>query len=261
MCSPSQTLGLLTYPDFESKKLSVSPLATAGSMTFRPIIVGIMEQNRWSTRKSILILPVLAFAGLLSSAFALPFWFPLTRGNQSKYLFPTLQSLILGLTACAVLWGFGYIRNRTKFIGITAVVVAAHLVEQFLDPRLPQQALPCWECSSTSLFTPEVAIRFFLVGSMLFIGVLNLIEPRPKLPWIVLSCLGSAGLGSLAIGLCDAWASRTHAQLALNGEPLGILWQLTMAPFLGVAVCAASLLSLVSRYSDRPHQAVGETPE
>jgi hypothetical protein len=64
-----------------------------------------MVENRPSTRNSIFVLPVLAVAGVLSSVFTLPFWFPFTSSGQSKYLFPALQSALLAVSACAVLWG------------------------------------------------------------------------------------------------------------------------------------------------------------
>lgn len=208
-----------------------------------------MAGNRRSIYNSIFIVPVLAIAGLLSSIFMLPFWFPLTNGNQNKFLFPSLESLLLGATISAVLWGFGYVKKWTKSIGVIAIVVAAHWIEQLLDRSLPQQTLPCWDCPSTSLFVSEVAIRFFIVSSIVFVVVLNLVEPRPKLPLVLLSFLGSAMLGSLVIGICDAWALREHMQLVLNGEQPGILWQITMATFLGVAVWTAGFLSPPS-YAD-----------
>jgi hypothetical protein len=53
-----------------------------------------MFEIRWSSHKSILVVPVLAVAGLLSSIFALPFRFLFTSGDQNRYLFLSLESLL-----------------------------------------------------------------------------------------------------------------------------------------------------------------------
>jgi hypothetical protein len=202
-----------------------------------------MEEPRSYSRTSILIVPILAVVGLLSPIFTLGFWFTFTSEYQGKYLFPLLQSLILGEAVSAVLWGFGYIRRWITFIGVVAAVIAAHLLEQFLDPRLPQQTLPCWDCLSVSFFTSEVAIRFFIASSIVFVASLGLIEPRPKVPWILIESVGSSMLGSVALGIFDAWGK---SGLVFNGTPLWLLWQPTMATFLGVAVWAGSLSSPTS---------------
>jgi hypothetical protein len=212
-----------------------------------------MIETSSTSRTSILVVPVLSIVGLLSAIFTLPFWFTFSTEYQSEFLFALLQSLILGLAVSAVLWGFEYIRRWTKFIAVVAAIVGAHSLERFLDSRLPQQTLLCWDCSSTSSFTTKVAIHFFLVSSIVFIASVGLIEPRPKVHWILLTSLASSMLGSVAIGFLDAWAQREKAGLAFNGQPLWLLWQPTMAAFLGVAVWAGSLRQ-TSPQASIPHE-------
>jgi len=48
-------------------------------------------------------------------------------------------------------------------------------------------------------------------------------------------------LGSVAIGFLDAWAQREKAALAFSGQPLWLVWQPTLAAFLGVAIWAGSI--------------------
>jgi hypothetical protein len=200
-----------------------------------------MIETRSTSRTSMLVVPVLSVVGLLSAIFTLRFWFTFSTEYQSEFLFALLQSLILGSAVSAVLWGFEYIQRWTKLIAVVAATVGAHSLERFLDPHLPQRTLLCWECPSTSSFTTRVAIQFFLVSSIVFIASVGLIEPRPKVRWILLTSLASSMLGSVAIGFLDAWAQREKAALAFNGQPLWLLWQPTLAAFLGVAVWAGSL--------------------
>lgn len=201
-----------------------------------------MRQRLSQVTAIFLLLPVLVVAGLLASFLTFGFVIDAFGSDLHAYLASAMVSATLGAIVCAVLWGFGYIRSWPSLLGSIAAVVAAHWVLQLLDPHLPQQTMPCWSCTSTSLYTPEVAVRFFIVSCIVLLAVLALVEPRAKLHWVLLFSLGGAALGARAMGVCDAWALRTHNDLVVNGRPLEILWQVALAVLVGLAAWAARLV-------------------
>jgi hypothetical protein len=195
---------------------------------------------------SFALVPALGAAGLFAALVALPLDFPYSKEYQNEYLTAFLESTILGLASASVLCYFRLLRSWLKLLGVVGTIVGAHLLERALDPRLPQPVIPCWDCSPTSHFSTEVAIRFLLVGGTVFTFCLGFIEPRPKLAWLFLLSAGSSFLGAWAIGFLDAQAQWAHAALVFNGIPLGLLWQPTLAVFLGIATSASGFVGPAS---------------
>ncbi len=202
---------------------------------------------------SFAIAPMLAAAGLFSALVALPLDFPYSKEYQNEYLTAFLESSILGLTSTSVLCYFRLLRTWLKLLGVVGTVVGAHLLERALDPRLRQSVIPCWDCSPTSHFSTAVAIRFLLVGGVVFTLCLGFIEPRPKLTWLFILSGGSSFSGALAMGFLDAQAQWAHAALVFNGTPLGLLWQPTLTTFLGIATSASGFVGPAStQETDNP---------
>jgi hypothetical protein len=194
------------------------------------------EPETWfSSRRSILVVPVLSFAGMFVAIFSIRSWPWIITGAPTDHLTATLPSVMFGLVVSAVLWGFGYIRRWTQAIGVVGTAVGAHAIEQYLDPRIPQRVYPGWGLDGlgarTGFFSWEVAIRFFLVASILFAVSLWMSECRPRAVALLFVSISVAVVGSAVLAMMDA-----RADIIFNGRTLGLLWQPTLAAFLGIAL-------------------------
>jgi hypothetical protein len=199
------------------------------------------EPETWySSRRSILVVPVLSFAGMFVAIFSIRSWPWIITGAPTDHLTARLPSVMFGLVVSAVLWGFGYIRRWTQAIGVVGTAVGAHAIEQYLDPHIPQRVYPGWGLDGlgarTGFFSWEVAIRFFFVASILFAVSLWMSECRPRAVAQLFVSISVAAIGSAVFALMDDWSVRVHWRLVFNGEPLGLLWQTTLAAFLGIAL-------------------------
>jgi hypothetical protein len=197
-----------------------------------------------SSHPSFAIVPALAFAGLFSVLITLPFDFPFFSLYHSDYLPRLVESATFGLASASALHYFQILRTWTRFLAVVGTFVVAHVLEQVVDPYLPSQATRCWDCTPTSFFTTDVALRFLLVSGVIFIVCIGVIAPRPKLASLLLASIGSACLGSVAMGFLDSRSQWAHMSLVVNGRPLGVLWQPTLAFFLGLAVWVGGRLAV-----------------
>jgi hypothetical protein len=191
-----------------------------------------------SPRVPIWVIPIIGVMGLLSSLFAMRFWFVFSSHVHNQYLFAVLASSVLGLAVVAVLWSLRQVQNWGRAIAIVAATVSAHSLEQFLDPYLLQDEIPCWDCSPTANFASAVAIRFFLVASITYCATLAATVRRPGFLRLLLVAVGSSTISAATIGFAVPAGQRHHLDLVFNGLPLEIVWQLVLAFYLGVAVWA-----------------------
>jgi hypothetical protein len=194
-------------------------------------------------RPSFAVLPALTVAGLFTALVALPLDFPFFNLYHSYYLPRLIESASLGLATASVLLYFRILRTWATFLAVVGTFIVAHVLEQVIEPYPPSQAARCADCSPTSHFTTEVALRFLLVSGIIFIACMGLIAPRPKLPSLLLTSIGSACLGAVAMGFLDSQSEWAKTSLVVNGIPLGVLWQPALAFFLGLAVWGGARLA------------------
>jgi hypothetical protein len=195
-------------------------------------------------RPSFAVVPVLAAGGFFSMLVTLPLDFPFFSLYQSYYLPHLIESTALGLASASVLLYFRILRTWARSFAVVSTFIVAHLLGQVLDPYLPAQVTPCLDCPPKGFFTTEVALRFLLLSVVIFIVCVGLIAPRPKLPSCLLASIGSACLGSVVLGFLDSRSEWAYMSLVVNGRPLGILWQLTLVFFLGIAVWGGPRLAI-----------------
>ena len=107
-----------------------------------------------SLRAPITVIPIFVGIGFLSALFAIWFWSTTLSPPHNEYLYELLASSVLGLALVAVLWSLRLVPSWGGAIAIVAAMIAAHSLEQFLDPYLLRDENPCWNCSPTESFVP-----------------------------------------------------------------------------------------------------------
>jgi hypothetical protein len=181
---------------------------------------------------------LLTFAGFLSGIHADWFiWFLSILGLGSEYWFVFLGSISLGLTLAAVLWFYRRIWSWWKVVALTAITVAAHLLELFANRYLPTRFRDYRELPMLGSITPEVAIRCFVVAFILFVAFGVLVSPKSKGLRIAPVALACSSLAAITVAYVDgtqrgAWFS------FFFGNTLGLVWQTTLALLLGIALWA-----------------------
>jgi hypothetical protein len=181
---------------------------------------------------------LLTFAGLLSSIYVDGFiWFLSTIGLSSEYWFVFLGSISFGLTLAAVLWFYRQIWSWWKVVALTAVTVAAHLLELFSNRYLPTRFRDDWELPILGSITPEVAIRCFVVAFILLVAFGILVSPKSKGLRIVPVALGCSGLAAITVARIQATQRGVWFSFFF-GNTLGFVWQTTLAFFLGIGLWA-----------------------
>jgi hypothetical protein len=180
----------------------------------------------------------LTFAGFVSSIYTDGFiWFLSFIGLLSDYWFVILASISLGLTVAAVLWFYRQIWSWKKVAVLTFVTVAVHLLELIADKYLPPRLLEYWQFPLLGSIRPEVAVRYFVVAFILFAACAVLVSPKSKALRAALVALACSSLAAITVAYIDgtqrgAWIS------FLTGNTLDLVWQTTLAFFLGIALWA-----------------------
>lgn len=183
-------------------------------------------------------IPFLTLAGFLSTIFTDGFiWFPSIVAFHSDYWFELLASLSFGLTLAGVLWFYRQIWSWKSVVALTAVTVGIHLLDLFANRYFPPRLRDYLEFPLLGSIPPEVAIRCFVVALILFVGYGVLVSPKSSVLRVAAVAPLCAGLAAITVAFVDgtqrgAWIS------FLIGNPLGLVWQTTLAFFLGVVLWA-----------------------
>lgn len=85
--------------------------------------------------------------------------------------------------------------------------------------------------------TPEVAIRCFVVAFILFVAFGILVSPKSKGLRIVPVALGCSSLAAITVAYVDE-TQRGASFGFFFGDTLGLVWQTTLALFLGIGLWA-----------------------
>ncbi|MFI5092913.1 MAG: hypothetical protein ACHQIK_05675 [Candidatus Acidiferrales bacterium] len=141
------------------------------------------------------------------------------------------------MTIAAVLWFYRQIWSWWKVVALTAVTVAAHLLELFSNRYLPTRFRDYWELPMLGSITPEVAIRCFVVAFILFVAFGILVSPKSKGLRIVPVALGCSSLAAITVAYVDE-TQRGASFGFFFGDTLGLVWQTTLALFLGIGLWA-----------------------
>ena len=181
------------------------------------------------------VIPLLMVAGLVSS---LETEISILRsqynggGNSTSTVL--LGGLCMGLTIATALWFYRCIQSWASATLLVAVMVVANCSSLFYRyvPRSLYQ-----DKQLSLLGTTKLDLFAFIFPSCLvaFIGFALILLPRSKTLWTVLMATFSAGFATLTFVFIvnlqrGAWFS------IWSDEPLGLLWQNTLASFLGLSL-------------------------
>lgn len=181
------------------------------------------------------VIPLLTVAGLVSS---LETEISILRsqynggGNSTSTVL--LGGLCMGLTIATALWFYRCIQSWTSAALLVAVMVIANccpLFYKYVPTSLYQDK------QLSLLGTTKLYLFAFIFPSCLvaFIGFALILLPRSKALLTVLMAISSAGFATLTFVFIvnlqrGAWFS------IWSDEPLGLLWQNTLAFFLGLSL-------------------------
>jgi hypothetical protein len=182
-------------------------------------------------------IPLLTFMGFLSGIYTDLIWFLAFYWLKSEYLFVLLASVSLGLSLLAVLWFYKQISSWKIFASLAGLIVTVHFFDLFAGMHMPQSLRNYVDLPFLGTISPEIISRCSLSSFILFAGFLALASPKCKGLRVVLPALGCSALAAVTVAFVDgtqrdAWVS------FWTGKTLGLLWQITLAFFLGIAIWA-----------------------
>lgn len=182
-------------------------------------------------------IPLLTLMGFISGIYTHSIWFLAFYWLNNEYLYVFLASVSFGLFLLSVLWFYRKVSSWKIFVSLVGLTGAVHFFDLFAGMHAPQSFWNYIDLPLLGTIRPEIAGRCFLSSFILFTGFLSLSSPKRKGLRVVLTALGCSALAAVSIAFVDgtqrgAWFS------FWTGNTLDLLWQTTLALFLGIALWA-----------------------
>jgi len=185
----------------------------------------------------------MSFAGFVSGICTFGFiWFLSYVRYKSDFMFVALASLSFGLSLVAVLWFFRRVHNWSVAVWLVASVLAAHALTEYALIALPRRLLGELDVARIQTLTSHIVVLCFAASLIMFTAFLLLVSPLCRRIWVFPIGFFCAAAAALTVGFIDG-AQRGAWFSIWVGMPLLLLWQLSLAFFLGVALSLGQLTS------------------